>query len=98
MLGQAIFFDDFLYHGFILPYLAVEETVLQPNATHQARGIVGARHERTLLPVACMRLFGDDFASRFLKSLAQRSIVYGSSTKLLQRLQRDRVLTARSRI
>src|SRR5919198_325347 len=29
---------------------------LAPNATHQARGTAGARHERTLFPVACMRL------------------------------------------
>src|SRR5438874_11727787 len=29
-----------------------------PNATHQARGIAGARHERTLFPVAWMRLLG----------------------------------------
>src|SRR5437588_120935 len=31
---------------------------LAPNATHQARGIVGAKHERTLSPVACTCLFG----------------------------------------
>jgi len=30
-LLQAIFFDNLLYHGFILPYLAVEETVRQPR-------------------------------------------------------------------
>lgn len=31
---------------------------LQPNAAHQARGMAGARNERTLFPVACMRLLG----------------------------------------
>src|SRR5215510_5064015 len=34
----------------------------QPNAAHQVRAIVGARHERTLLPVTCMRLLGPDAA------------------------------------
>src|SRR5262245_48380853 len=34
----------------------------QPNTTHQARGVTGARHERTLFPVPCMRLFGADGA------------------------------------
>jgi len=29
-----------------------------PNATLQARGIAGARNERTLFPVACKRLLG----------------------------------------
>jgi hypothetical protein len=44
--------DDLLYHEFILSYIAVEETVLQPNARRQARGAAEARHERTLFPVA----------------------------------------------
>jgi hypothetical protein len=43
MLLQAMFFDDLLYHSFILPYIAVEETVLQPNAGPQARPEAGAR-------------------------------------------------------
>jgi hypothetical protein len=38
-----MFFDDLLYHSFILPYIAVEETVLQPNAGPQARPEAGAR-------------------------------------------------------
>jgi hypothetical protein len=33
----------------------------KPNATLQARGIAGARYERTLFPVACKRLLGVDF-------------------------------------
>jgi hypothetical protein len=41
-------FDDFLYHGVILSYIAVEETVQQPNAGRQARLEAGARDERTL--------------------------------------------------
>lgn len=34
-LVQVIFFDGLLYYGFILPHLAVKETVLQPNAGPQ---------------------------------------------------------------
>ena len=49
-LLQAMFFDDLLYHGFILPHIAVEETVLPPNAGRQAR----------LEAVACTPLFGWD--------------------------------------
>ena len=30
-LLHAMLFDDFLYHGVILSYIAVEETVQQPN-------------------------------------------------------------------
>src|SRR5881409_2382301 len=33
------------------------------NATLQARGIAGARHERTLFPVACTRLLGASAAA-----------------------------------
>jgi hypothetical protein len=43
-----MFFDDFLYHGFILPYIAVEKTVLQPNAAPQPRLEAGATEERKL--------------------------------------------------
>jgi hypothetical protein len=43
-----MFFDDLLYHAFILPYIAVEETVLQPNAPLQARLKAGTRDERRL--------------------------------------------------
>src|ERR671922_1073521 len=53
-----MFFDDLLYHGFILPYLAIEETVLQPNAGPQAPPMAGARDERRLLAVACRPWFG----------------------------------------
>jgi hypothetical protein len=31
MLLQAMFFDGLLYHGFILPHIAVEETVPWPR-------------------------------------------------------------------
>jgi hypothetical protein len=55
-LLQVLFFDDLLYHGFILPHIAVAETVLQPNVTLQAREIAGARDERALLPVALQAL------------------------------------------
>jgi hypothetical protein len=41
-----MFFDNLLYHNFILPYIANEETVLQPNAERQLLAEVGA--ERTL--------------------------------------------------
>ena len=37
MLLYAMFFDDLLYHGFILPHIAVEETVLQPNELRDER-------------------------------------------------------------
>ena len=32
--------------------------IVKPNATLQARGIAGARNERTLFPVACKRWLG----------------------------------------
>ena len=36
-----------------------------PNATLQARGIAGARYERTLFPVACKQLLGRADAEDF---------------------------------
>jgi hypothetical protein len=33
---------------------------IKMSARHQARGTSGARHERSLFPVACMPLFGPD--------------------------------------
>ena len=41
---------------------------LKPNAAHQVRKIEGARNERTLFSVTCMRLFGNRRAGH---SLAQ---------------------------
>lgn len=57
-LLQAMFFDDLLYHGVILPYLAVEETVLQPNASGEPRPIAEATQERKLLGVGSTAMFG----------------------------------------
>jgi hypothetical protein len=51
-----MFFDDLLYHGFILSHIAVRETVLMPNAAPQPLPEAGA--ERTLEAVGCRRLFG----------------------------------------
>jgi hypothetical protein len=53
-----MFFDDLLYHGFILSYLAIEETVLQPNATPQPLPEAGARYERRLEAVSCKAFIG----------------------------------------
>jgi hypothetical protein len=51
-----MFFDDLLYHGFILPHILIEEIVLRPNARCQAPLEAGARQERTLAAGGCTPL------------------------------------------
>src|SRR5215831_14138013 len=42
-----MFFNDLLYHSFILPYIAVEETVLQPNARGEPPHYVRHPHAKS---------------------------------------------------
>jgi hypothetical protein len=52
--GDAVWLGTTGGMGYVLPSLLMVECLL-PNATRQARGTSGARHERSLFPVACTR-------------------------------------------
>src|SRR5262249_3390185 len=87
-LVQAIFFDDLLYHGFILPYLAVEETGLKPNAQAEARATRYRRTpatKRTLWPVASSAVLGRSGApySPQIRSLGMVHLEHNDQNRLL---------------